>query len=121
MRISCLFIFTLFISTEAALSQNTVGLPQIINYSRGDFHAGSQTWSIGQDSRGIMYFANNEGLISYDGNYWKVSPLPNKTIMRSLAIDSQNRIYVGGQDEIGYFQPDQKGVLRYTSIKKSDS
>jgi ligand-binding sensor domain-containing protein len=117
MRINCLLIFALFFSVGQASAQNTVGLPQIINYSRSDFHAGSQTWSIDQDSRGIMYFANNEGLITYDGNYWKVYSLPNKTIMRSLAIDAKDRIYVGGQDEIGYFQPDQKGILQYTSLK----
>ncbi len=117
MRSICLVIFATIIAPYLSVAQNTVGLPQIINYNKSDFHAGSQTWSIGQDSRGIMYFANNEGLITYDGNFWKVYPLPNKTIMRSLAIDSNDRIYVGGQDEIGYFNPDKKGILQYTSLK----
>jgi hypothetical protein len=62
-----------------------------------------------------MYFANNEGLLSFDGSYWKVYPLPNRTIMRSLAIENQ-RVYAGGQGEIGYFEPDGKGFLRYNSL-----
>lgn len=96
--------------------QNTLGLPEIINYTKNDFHGGSQTWCISQDKEGIMYFANNEGLITFDGNYWKVYPLPNKTIMRSLAVASDGKIFVGGQGEIGYFFPDGKGILKYTSL-----
>ena len=53
---------------------------------------------------GRMYFANNEGLITYDGSYWKLYPQPNETILSSIALDN-NRIYAGGQDEIGYYSP----------------
>jgi ligand-binding sensor domain-containing protein/DNA-binding CsgD family transcriptional regulator len=95
--------------------QNTIGLPLIVNYNKAEFHGGAQTWDIGQDKNGYMYFANNEGLLSFDGIYWKVYPLPNRTIMRSLAIDNQ-RVYAGGQGEIGYFEPDGSGFLRYTSL-----
>ncbi|HEY5368498.1 MAG TPA: two-component regulator propeller domain-containing protein [Hanamia sp.] len=117
MRFLCIFSILFLEVLPSCFGQNTLGLPQIINYSKDDYHGGSQTWNITQDSSGKMYFANNEGLISFDGNYWKIYPLPNKTIVRSLATDGNNRIYVGGQDEIGYFAPDQKGTLRYTSLK----
>ena len=98
--------------------QNTIGLPLIQNFTTNDFHAGSQTWDIKQDKSGRMCFANNEGLITYDGSYWKLYPQPNKTILRSIAIDG-NRIYAGGQDEIGYYYyPDNDGILQYRSLKK---
>ncbi|WP_212002494.1 triple tyrosine motif-containing protein [Chitinophaga sp. HK235] len=107
----CLYTFT-------CAGQNTIGLPQIINYSKTDFKAGTQTWDIRQDSRGMMYFANNEGMLTYDGSHWNVYPLPNKTIVRALAMDSADRVYVGGQDEIGYFSQGKNGVLTYTSLKQ---
>jgi len=116
MKLICFFIILLSEIVNVSFGQNTLGLPQIINYSKDDYHGGSQTWNISQDSTGKMYFANNEGLISFDGNYWKIYPLLNKTIVRSLSIDA-NRIYVGGQDEIGYFSADSKGILNYTSLK----
>ena len=106
------FWATLLGQTEG---QNTVGLPLVINYNKLDFHGGSQTWNMAQDRRGLMYFANNEGLMSFDGTYWKIYPLPNGTIVRSIAL-VDDRIYVGGQGELGYFQPDSGGVLRYTSL-----
>jgi len=98
-------------------SQNTIGIPDIINYSRDIYSAGTQNRGIVQDKSGVMYFANYEGLLSFDGTYWKDYPLPNKTIVRSVAIGKDNRIYVGGQDEIGYFSPDRNGKLFYTSLK----
>jgi ligand-binding sensor domain-containing protein len=101
----------------ASFGQNTIGLPQIQNFGINDFHAGAQTWDIKQDENGRMYFANNEGLLTYDGNYWKLYPQPNKTILRSIAIDDKNRIYAGGQDEIGFYAADNNGVLQYKSLK----
>jgi ligand-binding sensor domain-containing protein/DNA-binding CsgD family transcriptional regulator len=101
----------------ASFGQNTIGLPQIQNFGINDFHAGAQTWDIKQDENGRMYFANNEGLLTYDGNYWKLYPQPNKTILRSIAIDDKNRIYAGGQDELGFYAAENNGVLQYKSLK----
>lgn len=100
----------------AAAAQNTIGLPRIINYTKTDYRGGSQTWDIRQDSAGLLYFANNEGLLTYDGNFWKDYPLPNKTIMRSLAIDPGGKVYAGGQGELGYFLPGEQGRLEYHSL-----
>ena len=47
---------------------------------------------------------------------WNLFPLPNKTNVRSVAIGSDNKIYVGGQDEIGYFEPAKNGLLQYQSL-----
>jgi ligand-binding sensor domain-containing protein len=97
-------------------SQNTIGLPQVINFNNTIYQGGSQTWDIKQDEAGRMYFANNEGLLTYDGSYWKIFPQPNKSILRSIALD-KNRVYAGGQDEIGYYAPNSQGILEYTSLK----
>ncbi|KGE15999.1 ligand-binding sensor domain-containing protein [Sphingobacterium deserti] len=97
--------------------QNPLGMPMVQNYSKAVFQGGSRTWDIKQDSRGIMYFANNEGLITFDGKYWKRYPLPNHTIVRSIAIDKNDRIYVGGQGEFGYFEPNGNDELAYFSLK----
>jgi DNA-binding CsgD family transcriptional regulator len=109
---ACLFCFAL-----VCHSQNTIGIPDIINYSRGVYNAGTQNRGIVQDKNGVMYFANYEGLLTFDGNYWKNYPLPNKTVVRSIALGKDNRIYAGGQDDFGYFSPDHNGRLVYTSLK----
>jgi DNA-binding CsgD family transcriptional regulator len=98
-------------------AQNTIGIPNIVNYSRQTYNAGSQNWEIAQDRNGIMYFANNSGLLSFDGASWRTYVLPNKTIVRSVAVAADGRIYVGGQADFGYFYPGAHGELLYTSLK----
>lgn len=105
----CVFI-------ESSIAQNTIGIPNIVNYSKQVYNAGSQNWGIAQDANGIMYFANNKGLLTFDGTFWRTYQLPNKTIIRSLCIAEDGKIYIGSQGEVGYFFPDKKGELIYTSL-----
>lgn len=97
-------------------AQNTIGLPETINYAKNQYNAGLQNWDIKQDKLGTIYIANNEGLLTYDGRNWILYPLPNKTIVRSVNIGDDGKIYVGGQDELGYFSPNANGKLVFTSL-----
>ena len=92
------FLFGTILSTCCFLTnaQNTIGIPAVVNYPKLTYNAGSQNWGIAQDKNGIIYFANNQGLLSFDGTFWRKYPLPNKTIVRSVAVDKNNRIYIGG-------------------------
>jgi DNA-binding CsgD family transcriptional regulator/ligand-binding sensor domain-containing protein len=109
-------LFGLLVSFVIANAQNTIGIPSIINYSKETYSAGSQNWGVAQDKNGMIYFANNQGLLSFDGTFWRKYPLPNKTIARSVAVDEDGRVYVGGQSEFGYFYPSKNGSLAYTSL-----
>lgn len=100
----------------SVVCQNTIGLPDVINYSKLTYGAGLQNWDIKQDKNGIIYLANNEGLLTFDGRNWNLYPLPNKTIVRSVEIGPDGKIYVGGQDEMGYFIPEKNGTLKYHSL-----
>lgn len=113
-----LYIAAYFTLNIPVAGQNRLALPQIINYNSDQYKGGLQNWDIGQSATGVMYFGNNEGLLSFDGRYWKTHPLPNSTVVRSVAIDADERIYVGGQDEMGYFLADKQGILRYHSLIK---
>lgn len=97
-------------------TQNTIALPGIINYSKQVYNAGTQNWKIVQDKKGIMYAANDEGLLSFDGSFWKKYTLPGGTGVRSLAIGNDGRIYIGSQGEIGFFEPGKNGTLTYKSL-----
>jgi ligand-binding sensor domain-containing protein len=118
------FVFLTILSLPL-LGQNPIGLQQVVNFTNAEYKGGNQNWDIQQDRSGIMYFANNEGLLSYNGQSWKLNSVFNKTVVRSVQIAADGKIYVGAQDDIGYFYPDALGVLKYTSLKnltpKTDS
>ncbi len=105
-----------FLTSLVGFSQNTIGLPEIINYRKQTYAAGTQNWDIKQDANGRIYFGNNEGLLSFDGTFWYLYPLPNHTIVRAIEIGKDGRIYIGGQNELGYYAPDKTGRLQYHSL-----
>jgi len=85
------------------------------NYSPEDYLLQPQNWYILQDKYGVIYVANQGGLLEFDGVSWKEIEIPNITV-RSIAIDDSGTIYVGGKDEIGFLAPDEKGTLKYRSL-----
>lgn len=116
-----LFIISLltFFSTIAQ-SQNLSLLPPIYNYSQTQYKAGMQNWQITQCEDGVLYVANNQGLLTFDGQVWQLHYLPQKKIARSVFADSSNpnlRVYVGSFEEFGYFQRNAQNRLVYTSLK----
>lgn len=92
-----------------------IGLPRIINYKKSDYMGGAQNWDIGQDKKGNLYFANTAGLLQFNGTSWSRTPIPNNTI-RSMKVSESGRIYVGGNNEFGYYDTDKKGNLIYYSV-----
>jgi DNA-binding CsgD family transcriptional regulator len=111
---------TALITSFTASGQSPFGgLPLVRSFHTVDYHAGIQNWDISQDRRGVIYIANNFGLLEYDGNRWEIYRVRNGTKVRSVAIDARGRIYVGCQGDFGYFFPDQLGKLTYVSLADS--
>ncbi|MDX1913220.1 MAG: triple tyrosine motif-containing protein [Saprospiraceae bacterium] len=109
-------LFLQCLSVKSTAQGINLGIPPIRNFSKKIYQAGTQNWDAAQDRRGVLYFANNEGLLQFDGNRWQCFPVANKTVVRSVAIDEEGRIFVGAQSELGYFFPEKNGQLRYHSL-----
>ena len=62
MKTKIIFLFILF--NAALFSQD---LPPIVKYVSGTYRAGNQNWMISQDQNQFVYFANNEGLLEFNG------------------------------------------------------
>jgi ligand-binding sensor domain-containing protein len=98
------------------------GIPYIRNYTRQEYNSSPFNWGVVQDKRGMIYIANNYHILEFDGNAFRAIPLPNRTVIRSLAVDGRGTVYVGGQADFGYLQPDNKGDVSFVSLKsKIDS
>ncbi|MCC6462257.1 MAG: hypothetical protein IT260_17450, partial [Saprospiraceae bacterium] len=114
-----LLVFVHFGLPEIMVAQSVnLGSPPVLNFSKKNYQAGTQVWDIAQDAKGVMWFGNNEGLLEFDGKHWRLHPLANRTIVRSVRAGAGGRIYAGGQDEFGYFAPTPNGGLAYHSLKQ---
>ncbi|PTN09014.1 triple tyrosine motif-containing protein [Mangrovibacterium marinum] len=111
-----LLVFFSLLSAFTFGQLKNVGIPEIRNFKKQDYQAGTQDWQIEKNSRNFLYFANNEGLLEYDGSHWILYGLPNPSLIRSLKIDDNDRIYTGQQNEFGYMEPNAEGVLSYHSL-----
>jgi AraC family transcriptional regulator, chitin signaling transcriptional activator len=103
----------------ALFSTLTIGqeLPPILKFSPDDYSAGNQNWMISQAQNKFLYFANNDGLLEYNGTEWALYPSPNETIIRSVNV-IDNRIYTGCYMDFGYWIKEPNGLLKYTSLTK---
>lgn len=90
-------------------------LPPIVKYSPSLYGAGNQNWMITQDQNRFVFFANNEGLLEYNGSNWTLYPSPNETIIRSVKV-IDNKIYSGCFMEFGYWIRSSDGQLKYHSL-----
>lgn len=112
--IRLIFITLFLIAPAFAFSE--AGNFILRTYTPKAYLASPQNWAVLEDTRGVMYFGNTDGLLEFDGVTWRRIALPNSKAVRSLALNTKGTVYVGGQNEIGMLAPDQSGAMRFVSL-----
>jgi serine phosphatase RsbU (regulator of sigma subunit)/ligand-binding sensor domain-containing protein len=105
--LSCLFSLSFLYAQE-------IGSPFSRNYHATEFKAHMQNWAATQDHRGVLYFANKEGVLEYDGGHWNLIKVSRD--VRSLDVDTEGTVFVGAIGDFGYLAPDLTGKLQFTSL-----
>jgi hypothetical protein len=82
------FTFLLLIKLNA---QNMTSVPMIKNYPKSLYNGGTQTWDVCETDNGLIFFANNDGLLLFNGNQFSKFPLPQNTILRSIYYESKTK------------------------------
>lgn len=102
----------------AVTTPESAGYPPFQNYTPDDYgrNVQSQNWSVTQDDEGLIYVANPNGVLVYDGVEWRQVSTERETFVRTVVTDTSGTVYVGAYGEIGMLQPDSTGVLQYVSL-----
>lgn len=138
------FGFANFISPVQAQNERALqeqGRPGIELYAadsygtwQGDVKVGSrQNWGVTQDSDGVIYVANQDGVLSYDGTRWSVIPVQSEDPGRSnqesrksvFSIErlpsghsDAGRILVGATGEFGMLHEDDVGRQTFHALSR---
>lgn len=56
------------------------------------------------------------GLNEWDGEQWHIYYTPQKSRIRSLSIWTDDKIYIGTLNDVGYYYPNTTGTLTYQSL-----
>ncbi len=122
-RVVLLLALTGFVLTAPyALAQSSVSLdaevgrPLIRNYSPLDYNAHQLNFTAAQDTRGVMYFANGDGLLEYDGASWRFITIHAEARVYDLAVSDNGTVFVGIGDDLGYLAPDIYGRTSFVSL-----
>jgi signal transduction histidine kinase/DNA-binding response OmpR family regulator len=110
-----IFILGVMVGISRELTWENSGLKYLKYYSDKEYNKSPQNWVIGQDQRGVIYAANQGGVMQFDGLSWESIDIPNKSA-RSLAIGDDGLVYIGGENQIGRLIPDSTGKLYYEPL-----
>jgi serine phosphatase RsbU (regulator of sigma subunit)/ligand-binding sensor domain-containing protein len=116
LRTSFILLLVLISQVNAIWAQTTGRFP-VMNFHHREYNGHAQSWAITQDNRGLIYIANNVGVIEYDGSEWRHISI-NGALARCLDTDKNGRIWVGGQDEFGYLAADSTNTLSFHSLSQ---
>jgi len=81
-----------------------LGQPLVTHYQPEEYGADTQNWAAVQDQQGLLYVANNAGILEFDGQEWRLIPINDSLSARSLAVDRRNRIFVGALGDFGILE-----------------
>jgi len=113
-----LFFAKLLLMSTALLAQT--GNFFLSHYSPVTERFDNVCFDMVQDSRGLLYFATNNGILEFDGKQWELAP--GKGAVYSLLIDPSGTIYWAGSTGFGTIRSNETGKdsLYYLSEKVSD-
>ena len=118
MKTDYYLLFLIFLFSLVTVHHSTAQSTYLVkHYTKQDYHAGSQNWSIETDNQGYVYVANNDGLLIFDGTGWKTYRNSDQTIVRSVYVAPDRSIYTGSYEEFGYWKENADHELFFTSLK----
>ena len=111
-----LFCFYFLFLSLTGLGKSGPDSVIVRHFQTANYKATAFNYNAVEDNTGVVFFANESGVLQYDGSQWKLLPLNNFSSANALLL-SGNRIYVGGRNELGYLQKDSLGFYNYKSLR----
>ena len=103
----------------AAAQAPDLGAPFITNYGPKQYSAAIQNWAGVQDSRGVLYFGNTQGILEFDGQRWRTIPTPDNNLIRALVSAPDGTIYYGSVGDFGFLATSSAGRVSAVSLRET--
>lgn len=107
MNRTCLLIFLLHFFSFSQSIENKIQY-QITHYDTKSLGFGAQSWDIEQDENGLIYIANENKVLIYDGSEWNSVETNNAMANRSLFVKNKDSIYFGADGHFGLLKNRQE-------------
>lgn len=87
------------------------------HYKPGNDNISYLSFDIQQDRQGILYFANQSGVLQFDGRNWTMISVPGAVY--ALSLSDSDEIFVGNSSGFGRLGLNSENKLTYLSLSDS--
>ncbi len=88
---------------------------QVINFDYQDYGGEAQNWAVSQNTDGNLFFANEGGLLRFNGSDWELLKASDFYSVKAVCCIGE-RVYAAGNNNIGYWTKEKTGEFKYTSL-----
>ena len=117
-RIYILFLLFQFFSFSQSI-ENKI-LPEITHYDTKNMGFGAQSWDIEQDENGVIYIANENKVLIFDGSKWNAVATNNAMVNRSLHVKNKDSIYFGADGRFGLLMNGEYNTYEISLLNRVD-
>ena len=117
-----LFVTLVYFFTKPNVSFAQSGLEQVGRlpisvYPSEEYGGNPGVWTAIESDEGLMYFGTSEGIHEYDGVSWRsIFGRDKSIVIRTLAKNTQGRIFYAGGSVFGYLTINEKGETEAKSL-----
>lgn len=119
-KVTLIFLLTIIFwgikLTTLSVYGNEPGSPYIQVFFFKDYSFNSKSYSIAQDKHGVLYVGNFNGVLEYNGAFWRQIKFPGQP---GMAATADKKIYVGGLNEFGYLTKNYLNQTVFLSLTDS--
>ncbi len=97
------------------------GYPVLRHYRAIDYGQSPVNHDVVVAENGLVYVANQDGILEFDGVAWRKLPLPDGHIPKRLSLTSADRLLVAADNGVGVLEADDTYSARYRSLSAGSS
>lgn len=108
----------LFLSFTLSLMGTLSGqqVPEVIRFDNEIYRGAHQNWDFAQSCDGLIFVANTDGVLIYNGYSWRQVKILDGKRPRSLYTGKDCRVYVGGFEFFGYLSVEDPAKPVYKDL-----
>ncbi|MBZ0266459.1 hypothetical protein K8I28_17510 [bacterium] len=121
MRQFILFLLMLIVYSSISFCNfdYNYGYLPITSFTTDDYDGDGQCFDIAITSDNLIFVANSSGILLYDGHSWTTISGTEGMIFLSVAVDTEDRVWVGSREGAGIITKQANGEYYYSAINTS--
>jgi PAS domain S-box-containing protein len=95
---------------------NAQGNLFIHHFLPNDYPGRTQNWGVTKDKNNVIWVANQDGVMSFNGNSWQLIKTEQNSTVRSMCFDENEKLYIGAISDLGYID-NTENTPKYVSLR----